>query len=75
MMTYFKSILVLTSNSVYQWAFLGVEVSKNWPGRSHFKVVCTSKKRENCVCSSKIFFFTFEIFHDLSSYIERFLLK
>ena len=33
------------------------------------------KKRENCVCSSKIFFFTFEIFHALSSYIERFLLQ
>ena len=25
----FKTILVLASNSMYQWAFLGVEVSKN----------------------------------------------
>ena len=38
------------------------------------KGVCTSTKHENCVCSSKIFFLTFEIFHALSSYMERFLL-
>ena len=25
----FKTILVFASNSMYQWAFLGVEVSKN----------------------------------------------
>ena len=39
------------------------------------KVVCTSTNRENCVCSSKIFFLTSEIFHALSSYMERFLLQ
>ena len=39
------------------------------------KVVCTSTNRENCVCSSKIFFLTCEIFHALSSYMERFLLQ
>ena len=30
----FKIILVLASNSMYQWAFVGVEVSKNQPSRS-----------------------------------------
>ena len=39
------------------------------------KVVCTSTNRENCVCSWKIFFLTSEIFHALSSYMERFLLQ
>ena len=39
------------------------------------KVVCTSTNRENCVCSSKIFFLTSEIFHALSSCMERFLLQ
>ena len=39
------------------------------------KVVCTSTNRENCVCSSNIFFLTSEIFHALSSCMERFLLQ
>ena len=41
----------------------------------YLKVVCTSTNRENCVCSSKIFFLTFEIFNALSSHMERFLLQ